>query len=70
MVRCRACIKCKTYMIIHPENPINQVKIKKFERQHSAHTIMTVDFSEIKGIYAPYKENGTAKPSDEAEESI
>ncbi|KKL20445.1 hypothetical protein LCGC14_2455380, partial [marine sediment metagenome] len=43
MVRCRACIKCKSYLVIHPANPINQVDIKTFERKHASHTIMTVD---------------------------
>ncbi|MHA2006381.1 MAG: hypothetical protein ACXABO_05230 [Promethearchaeota archaeon] len=67
MVRCRACIKCKTYLIIHPENPINQVEIKNFEKKHTAHTIMTVDLSEVKGLYAPFKNNGAEKTSVEAE---
>ncbi len=65
-MRARACIKCKEYLVIHPESPINQAEIKKFERKHASHTIMTVDFSEIKGIYAPYTDNGVAKTSEEA----
>jgi len=64
-LRCRACIKCKTYMVIHADNPINQVEIKTFERNHTNHTIMTVDLNEVKGIYSPSSNNGDAKPPEE-----
>ena len=64
MVRARACIRCREYIVIHPDNPINQVEIKKFERKHTAHTIMTVDLNEIKGIYNTFTDNGTAKPPE------
>ena len=67
MVRCRACVKCKKYMIIHPDNPINQVDIKNFERKHTSHTIMTVELSEVKEIYAPFNNNGAKEPSVEAD---
>ena len=65
MVRARACIKCREYIIIHPENPVNQVKIKSFERHHTSHTIITVDINEIKGSYSVYSNNGGANPSEE-----
>ncbi|MHA1914684.1 MAG: hypothetical protein ACW986_00980 [Promethearchaeota archaeon] len=65
MVRARACIKCREYIVIHPNNPINQVTIKKFERNHTAHTIVTVDLNEIKGTYSTFSNNGNAKPSEE-----
>jgi len=61
-MRARACIKCREYVVIHPGNPVNQLEIKKFEKKHLSHTIMTVDFSEIKGIYSSFKNNGTEKP--------
>jgi hypothetical protein len=64
-LRCRACIKCKEYIVIHPDNPINQVDIKKFERKHTGHTVMTVDMNEVKGAYAPHTNNGDAQTSDE-----
>ncbi|MFX1312615.1 MAG: hypothetical protein ACFFHD_08395 [Promethearchaeota archaeon] len=57
MVRARACIKCKEYMIIHPDNPINLFDIKKFEKKHIGHTIITVDLSEIKGSYNVFKDD-------------
>ncbi len=64
MVRARACIKCREYMVIHPDNPINQVDIKKFERKHTSHTIMTVDLNEIKGTYAPSTNNDGPQTTD------
>ncbi|KKN02450.1 hypothetical protein LCGC14_1117560 [marine sediment metagenome] len=66
MVRCRACIKCKSYLVIHPNNPINQVALKTFERNHSGHTIMTVDLNEVKGIYTPLSNNGKVNHSEES----
>ena len=64
MIRARACIKCKEYAIIHPNNPLNQVEIKSFEKKHLGHTLMTVGFSEIKGLYTSFKSNGGSKPSE------
>ncbi|MFX1379730.1 MAG: hypothetical protein ACFFA4_11635 [Promethearchaeota archaeon] len=54
-VRCRACIKCRTYVVIHPSNPINQVEIKTFEKNHLGHTVVTVDINEVKGNYSSVK---------------
>ncbi|MHA2277659.1 MAG: hypothetical protein ACXAC2_17905 [Candidatus Kariarchaeaceae archaeon] len=67
MVRARACIKCREYIVIHPNNPINQAIIKKFERHHMAHTIVTVDINEIKGTYSSFSNNGHAKPLEETD---
>jgi len=52
-------------MIIHPDNPVNQLDIKNFEKRHLNHTIMTVGLGEVKGIYSPFKKNGGVKPSKE-----
>jgi ribosomal protein L33 len=57
MVRCRACIKCREYIVIHPSNPVNLLEIKKFEKKHSRHTIVTMDLNEVKGIYESFKNN-------------
>ncbi|MHA1884203.1 MAG: hypothetical protein ACXADU_19540 [Promethearchaeota archaeon] len=65
MVRARACIKCREYIVIHPENPINQATIKQFERHHTAHTIVTVDINEIRGTYSSFSNNGKVKPIGE-----
>lgn len=67
-VRCRACIKCRTYIVIHADNPINQVEIKNFERQHTGHTVMTADLNEVKGVYSPFTNNGGEKPPEEESE--
>ena len=65
-MRARACIKCREYVVIHPGNPVNQLDIKKFEKKHLSHTIMTVDLSEIKGIYNSFKNHAAEESSQEA----
>jgi len=50
-IRVRACIKCKKYIIINPNDPTNQNQIKSFERVHPAHTLITVELNEIKEFY-------------------
>ena len=54
-------------MVIHPDNPINQFEIKKFERRHVGHTIITVDLNEIKGSYNPFRSNEEATPVENIE---
>lgn len=66
-VRVRACIKCKEYIVIHAGNPINQVEIKKFEKVHLSHTIVTVDLNEVKGAYSSFKNHVNQKTTQEAE---
>ncbi|MFX1299040.1 MAG: hypothetical protein ACFFD2_29800 [Promethearchaeota archaeon] len=66
-VRCRACIKCRTYIVIHPGNPINLQEIKRFEKQHSGHTVVTVDINEIKGNYSSSKNHETERTPQEIE---
>ncbi|MBA7688608.1 MAG: hypothetical protein E3J52_06910 [Promethearchaeota archaeon] len=66
-VRCRACIKCREYLVIHPSSPINQVEIKRFEKVHLGHTIMTVDINEVKGAYSSFKNHTNEKTTQEAE---
>lgn len=58
-MRARACIKCKEYMVIHANNPMNQSKIEYFERQHHLHTLITVNLDEIKDQYKINKGNGS-----------
>jgi hypothetical protein len=62
-MRARACIKCKEYVVIHANNPLNQTKIDLFERKHHLHTLITVDIAEIKEQYQVFKNNGTANSS-------
>lgn len=50
-IRVRACIKCKSYVFIFPNDPENQNLIKNFEKAHKSHIIITVDIEEVKGGY-------------------
>jgi hypothetical protein len=50
-MRARACIKCKEYILIHPENPQNRAQVKEFENNHQGHTVITIELNEIKGEY-------------------
>ncbi|KKM91537.1 hypothetical protein LCGC14_1227570 [marine sediment metagenome] len=63
MIRARACLRCKQYVVIHPENPINQLDIKKFEKKHLSHSLMTVGLGEIKGAYSSFRRDGGSKTS-------
>ena len=62
-MRARACIKCKEYVVIHANNPQNQIKIDLFERKHHLHTLITVAIDEIKDQYQAFKNNGTTNSS-------
>ncbi|MFX1303543.1 MAG: hypothetical protein ACFFBV_12395 [Promethearchaeota archaeon] len=66
-VRCRACIKCRTYVVIHPSNPVNQIEIKKFEKKHLGHTVVTVDINEVKGSYISSKNHEAPNATQEVE---
>jgi hypothetical protein len=66
-VRCRACIKCRAYIVIHPSNPINLQEIKTFEKQHLGHTVVTVDLNEVKGSYSSIKNHGAERATQDAE---
>jgi hypothetical protein len=68
-MRARACIKCKEYVVIHANNPLNQKKIDNFERIHHQHTLITVDLEEIKDQYQIIKNNGSKEPSNETTNS-
>ncbi|MBA7500083.1 hypothetical protein ES704_02836 [subsurface metagenome] len=50
-IRVRACVRCKKYIIINPNDPTNQNQIKSFERVHTSHTLITVELNEIKKFY-------------------
>ena len=66
-VRVRACIKCRMYTVIHPSNPVNLVEIKKFEKKHLGHTVVTVDLNEVKGSYSSSKNQEAEKATQEVE---
>ena len=50
-IRARACIKCREYVIIGPNDPKNQELIKTFDGNHRGHTLITLDIDEVKGQY-------------------
>ncbi|TFF93037.1 MAG: hypothetical protein EU544_06470 [Promethearchaeota archaeon] len=54
-MRARACVKCHEYIVVHPENPIYQSLEQKFNKQHTGHTIISVDLSEIKDTYNKFE---------------
>lgn len=64
-MRARACIKCKEYMVIHANNPLNQNKIDFFERKHHLHTLITVNLDEIRDQYHIIKNNSSNGSSEE-----
>ena len=68
-MRARACIKCKEYVIIHANNPLNQNIIDNFERIHYLHTLITVDLEEIKDQYQVINNNGSKDVSNETNHS-
>ena len=50
-LRARACTKCEEYIVIHPDNPINQKQVRIFDLYHRGHTLVTLDLNEVKGKY-------------------
>jgi len=50
-IRARACIRCRQYIIIHPDNPENLNLINLFDRNHKGHNLVTLDLDEVKGSY-------------------
>lgn len=61
-------MKCREYVLIHPENPENQEVIKVFEGKHRGHTVVTLDFNEVKGTFKNFQEE-KAEESEESSES-
>ncbi len=64
-MRARACIKCRQYVKIWPNNPLNQNFIRVFEINHKGHTLITLDLDEIKDQYQIIKNNGSNGSSEE-----
>ena len=65
IMRARACIKCKEYVVIHPNNPLNQGKVSLFEKKHHLHTLITVNLDEIRDQYTLHKDNGAEEASEQ-----
>ncbi len=47
----RACLKCRQYVLIHPDNFISLQIVNKFEKDHARHTIVTMELSEVRDFY-------------------
>ena len=67
-IRVRACMKCREYAIIHPEDHTYQEVIKVFEGKHRGHTVVTLDFNEVKGTFKNFQEE-KAEESEESSEA-
>ena len=46
-IRCKVCFMCEVFMVIHDNNPVNQIKLNLFEKLHSGHPIQTINLSEV-----------------------
>ena len=51
----RACIKCREYVIVEPNNPKNQISIKQFEENHRGHNLVTLDLDEVRNQYIEFE---------------
>ena len=52
MVRARACIRCREYIIIRPIDPSYQELERVFEVDHRGHNLVTLDLNEVKDSYS------------------
>ncbi len=68
-IRARACTRCREYVTILPDSPVNQNLIKTFEGKHRGHTIITVDLDEVKGGYENFEKATSEESAEEASES-
>ena len=50
-IRCKICFKCGVFMVIHNDNPANQIKLNLFEKIHSGHPTQTVNICEVNKKY-------------------
>lgn len=67
-MRARACIKCKEYVLVRPDDPNNLKLINKFEKNHRGHTLITLNFEEIKGTFTKFQKEEKEKESSKEEE--
>jgi hypothetical protein len=59
MVKVRACLKCKHFVVIK-EGFKNQQAIKLFEREHTGHNLATIDYNEVKDKASGYESHTNA----------
>jgi hypothetical protein len=44
-LRCRVCLRCKEYVVIH-EGYAGEIRIQKFEKEHRAHPLITTELKD------------------------
>ena len=47
-LRARTCLKCKEYVLIHPNNSNSIKRVNIFEKIHRSHTFLNTNVGEIK----------------------
>lgn len=54
-MRTKACVKCKEYILLVPNDPLNKHKENIFAKNHHHHTQIIVDLEEIDDTYHLFK---------------
>ncbi len=54
-IRARACIKCKEYVVVMPSSRLNEIVVKRFEKTHFEHNLVTCEIEEIQNKYKEVK---------------
>lgn len=57
-------MKCREYAIIHPENSKNLEVLKLFEGKHRGHTVVTLDYNEVKGSFTNFQKEHPEESSE------
>ncbi len=60
MVKVRACLKCKHFVVIKDGSFKNQQAVKLFEREHQGHNMGTLDYNEVKDKASGYESHTNA----------
>ncbi len=50
-MRAKVCLKCKVYLIIHPDNAINLKQLQWFDTLHRTHPTQIINRNELNGQY-------------------
>jgi hypothetical protein len=60
MVKVRACLKCKHFVVLKEGSFNNQQAVKLFEREHQGHNMGTLDYNEVKDKASGYESHTNA----------
>ncbi|MHA1729147.1 MAG: hypothetical protein ACTSWY_10495 [Promethearchaeota archaeon] len=47
-MNCKACIKCKEYISLHENNYSSLQRLRKFEKAHLGHPLVTLNINEVR----------------------